>query len=703
MSPAARKVSAQALLVATCLLLIAATLAAYATRALFDSDRFAERAAAALQAPAVRQAVGDRVTDELVLPREADLLTARPLIAAAVGGAVGGDAFAGLFRRAVRDAHGAVFQRDRDTVTMTLADVGIVVAAAISQLDPQLAARLESNERLELLSRDLGAATGDLARQARDVRVLALVLAALALGAALAAVAVSPDRRGAAARVGVAAIVAGIVVVAVELLARAVVVDRAGDDAAVTAAVWDAFLGDLRTAGWLVAAVGAVLAAAATAIIQPVGIERPLRAAWRWLRAEPQHVGARIARAAVLIAAGALVVAGPEAALLFAARLAGVYVLYKGVEAILRLIGGPARVRAPRVRSRRRFATVAVAVAATLIVAALGAGFVAAGGADAPAPAEITRCNGRADLCDRPLDAIALPATHNSMSVPLPGWFAALQERPIGGQLEAGIRGLLFDTHYADRLASGRTRTYFASPEEFREAIAQDAVSDQSVQAAERLRGRLGFRGGGERGMYLCHTFCELGSTPLGDVLDDIHAFLVTHPAEVVVVINQDYVSPQDFVGAIGDARLTPYMIEPPRGRDWPTLRELIERDERLLVMAENTAGAAPWYQLAYERLTQETPFSFAGPAQLVDPQTLAPSCRPNRGRPDAPLFLLNHWINTDPVPRPGNAEIVNAYEPLLRRARTCERDRERNMNLVAVDFYERGDLFAVVDTLNRR
>ena len=199
------------------------------------------------------------------------------------------------------------------------------------------------------------------------------------------------------------------------------------------------------------------------------------------------------------------------------------------------------------------------------------------------------------------------------MSVPLPGWFAALQERPIGGQLEAGIRGLLFDTHYADRLASGRTRTYFASPEEFREAIAQDAVSDQSVLAAERLRGRLGFRGGGERGMYLCHTFCELGSTPLGDVLDDIHAFLVTHPAEVVVVINQDYVSPQDFVGAIGDARLAPYMIEPPRGRDWPTLRELIERDERLLVMAENTAGAAPWYQLAYERLTQETPFSFAG------------------------------------------------------------------------------------------
>jgi hypothetical protein len=47
------------------------------------------------------------------------------------------------------------------------------------------------------------------------------------------------------------------------------------------------------------------------------------------------------------------------------------------------------------------------------------------------------------------------------MSVPLPGWFASLEERPIAVQLEDGIRGLLLDTHYADRLSNGRTRTYF--------------------------------------------------------------------------------------------------------------------------------------------------------------------------------------------------------------------------------------------------
>jgi hypothetical protein len=43
----------------------------------------------------------------------------------------------------------------------------------------------------------------------------------------------------------------------------------------------------------------------------------------------------------------------------------------------------------------------------------------------------------------------------------------------------------------------------------------------------------------------------------------------------------------------------------------------------------------------------------------------------------------------------------VNAYEPLLARARACERLRGRPVNLVAVDFYRRGDLLRVVDALN--
>jgi hypothetical protein len=339
-----------------------------------------------------------------------------------------------------------------------------------------------------------------------------------------------------------------------------------------------------------------------------------------------------------------------------------------------------------------------VPVVAAVLVAAGVAAFVAGGGTEAPAQPRVTACNGHAALCARRLDEVVLPATHNSMSVPLPGWYSAEQERPIGGQLDDGIRGLLLDTHYGDRLASGRVRTYFGIEEERREVIGQDGVSPEAVASALRLRARIGFRGEGKRGMYLCHSFCELGATPLADGLDDIHQFLVTHPGEVVVVVNQDYVTPADFVKAIGDAGLTRYAATLGPG-PLPTLRSMIDSGRRLVLLAENHAGAASWYQLAYESLLQETPFHFDSAAQLLAAGSV---CPPNRGPASAPLFLLNHWVTTAPVQRPSDAAKVNAYAPLLARAQACERIRKRLPNLLAVNFYKEGDVFRVADTLNR-
>jgi len=66
-----------------------------------------------------------------------------------------------------------------------------------------------------------------------------------------------------------------------------------------------------------------------------------------------------------------------------------------------------------------------------------------------------------------------------------------------------------------------------------------------------------------------------------------------------------------------------------------------------------------------------------------------------------APLFLVNGWISTNPAPLPSNAAKVNAYEPLLRRLRECQRLRHHIPNLVAVDFYREGDVFKAVDALN--
>ena len=101
---------------------------------------------------------------------------------------------------------------------------------------------------------------------------------------------------------------AGVVIVIAYTVARAIVLASVRDpeERAAAAGVWDAFLGDLRTLGWVLAGCGAVVAAAAASLIAPIEIEGPLR---RGLAAGHDRAGGGpgcgVARAAALIVAGA--------------------------------------------------------------------------------------------------------------------------------------------------------------------------------------------------------------------------------------------------------------------------------------------------------------------------------------------------------------------------------------------------------------
>jgi hypothetical protein len=675
------------LVVLAAVLLLGATVTAYLDRTLFDSDRFADHAAAAVRDDRVRTAVADKVTDDLVLRTEPDLVAARPLIAAAVSGVVAGEAFTRLFAAAVRDAHRATFSRDQNTVTLTVFDVGTVVATALRKLQPDLADEIERRGRVELLSERIGSVTGDLTRTADRFRALAVVLSLLAVASAAGAVALSRDRRRTVTQLGIGAIAAGVAIAIAYLAVRSTLDD-------VPRAVWEQFLGDLFAWALLLAALGAIVAAAASSLIGPGALDGMFRRIAALVTAEPRTQAWRAVRAVALVAVGGVMIVSPLLVLQVATVLAGIVLVYAGIDALLRLVHRP-RPAAPPRRPRR---WLAYGVAAALAVAVVAV-FTAGGGVSEPrAAAPVERCNGHAELCDRTLADVVLPATHNSMSAPLPGWFSTMQERPIGGQLADGIRGLLIDTHYADKLRNGRVRTQLGGPDDIPRLVADDAVSQSSIDAALRLRDRLGFQGEGERGIYLCHSFCEIGATPLSDGLRDIHDFLVTNPDEVVVVVNQDYIPAADYVRAVREAGLEPYVaaLDPAR---LPTLRQMIESGHRLVLLAENHAGGAPWYELAYDRMLEETPYHFPTAKSLIgDP---AKTCAANRGPAGAPLFLLNHWVTTDPVPRPSDADVVNAYEPLLARARTCGQIRRHAMNLLAVNFYKRGDVFKVADTLN--
>jgi hypothetical protein len=180
-----------------------------------------------------------------------------------------------------------------------------------------------------------------------------------------------------------------------------------------------------------------------------------------------------------------------------------------------------------------------------------------------------------------------------------------------------------------------------------------------------------------------------------------MRTFLVANPGAVLVVVNQDYVKPEDFVEAVKEAKLEEFAYKGSVSGSWPTLRKMVDSGGRVLFLAENHAGGAPWYRSAYDTITEETPYAFKKVAQLTSGDTLDKTCEPNRGPHEAPFFLVNHWITTDPVPLPSNASKVNAYDALLARVDDCRRIRNHLPNLVAVNFYRRGDLFKVVDKLN--
>lgn len=303
-------------------------------------------------------------------------------------------------------------------------------------------------------------------------------------------------------------------------------------------------------------------------------------------------------------------------------------------------------------------------------------------------------CNGHAALCARSYDEVAFAATHNSMAAASErGWFFAEQPDGIVDQLDHGIRVLLVDSWYGQ---STDRRGIVATAEKQRQEAFEQAKAEfgeRPVRAALRLRGAAGLAPHGEVRPYLCHAMCELGSTLWLQSLRGIKDWLDAHPREVVTLFVQDEVTPADTARVIEDAGLEPYVYTPAADGSWPTLGEMIDAGTRLVVLMENHGGGdrLPWLIQGFD-VVQDTPYLFKSPADFT--------CDPNRGPADAPILLVNHWI--DQKGRvPQNAALANARDVLLPRLRECERERGQLPNFVAVDYYDRGDLLDVVDELN--
>lgn len=257
------------------------------------------------------------------------------------------------------------------------------------------------------------------------------------------------------------------------------------------------------------------------------------------------------------------------------------------------------------------------------------------------------KCNGHEALCERRYDEVAYPVTHNAMSNAEDGWSLPNQNFNITRQLSEGVRGLMLDTY--------------------------------------EEQGQL----------LLCHTVCFEGSQqPLVEGLGEIATFLEANRNEVASIILESYITHAQTAEAFDDSGLIDFVYAHEMGEPWPTLAELIEANTRLVVFQGEAQDAEfPWLMF-FDDHAWETPYSFETPDDFV--------CDPtDRGDPSNPLFLLNHFLTAPLGGKPEFAEMVN-YNPLfIDRALQCQEEGDALPNFVAVDFYDIGDLFDVVDTLN--
>jgi hypothetical protein len=255
------------------------------------------------------------------------------------------------------------------------------------------------------------------------------------------------------------------------------------------------------------------------------------------------------------------------------------------------------------------------------------------------------RCNGSADLCERRYDEVVYATTHNAYNAGDEGFFLPNQTYGVTRQLRDGVRGLMLDIY--------------------------DQAGD----------------------VLLYHGFYDdlLGHDRLANVLGEIVSFLDSNPDEVVTIIFETYSSPETTREAFVESGAIDYVVAHQAGEPWPTLAEMIERNERLVVFTDRDGGTYDWYLPVWDH-ARETPYAARSPEEL--------ECLGGRGPEDAQLLIFNHFL-TQISGSPSLAEMIN-HDPFLGdRVAECEAALMQKANFITVDFYEIGDTLAVTRRLN--
>ncbi len=672
----------------------------YTSRTIFNPSIFSHRVADSLAQPTVARVVAEQVADQ-ILEKHRDLTPYRPVLRGTIEYVVASEPFRAVVRRAAKEAHAKLISEEGHDFTLTLADLGVVLRNALSMY-PQISEKIPDRAEAAInvvTNSPLAERVLAVLRIGHRLRVRAVgcLAAGLVLGACGVLVTRRKDRY--LLRLGIALAIASFVLAGAARFggAWAATLARTPVGADLVRGLWPAFVGPLAIRMLVLGAIGLVLVSAITSMLEKINLAAIARGVWIRVGKQQPRAGWGIVRGFLFLAFGIAVSFHPIQTIFVLVTVSGAVLFFLGIQEVFTTAVrfAPRLERAVVVRQEgKRSSRPAVVVVGALVLLFAGAGgvWLARHGDAVAEETPIDACNGSPNLCDRRLNEVAFATTHNSMAAAdISEWMFPNQERGIRGQLEDGVRGFLIDIHYGVH-AEDVIKTMIENEEVSRQKY-EATLGKEGVEAAMRIRDRLIGKEEGEPDVYLCHGFCELGAMPFVKALEEMKDFLVAHPNEVLIIVIQDEgVKPADVAACFAKSGFDKFVyrgsIKPP----WPTLREMIESDERVLVFAENNAEGVPWYHPVFDAF-QETPYGFKTPAEF--------SNAPNRGGKKGSLLLMNHWIESTPAPLPSNAEIVNSYDFLLKRARACRKERGMMPNLVAVDFYRTGDLFRVVRKLN--
>lgn len=324
----------------TFVLAVLATVMVFAQDRVFDASTFATTVGSTTSEPAVNEYLAGAMADSLI-DQAPDLAIVGPLLERVSAEVLESDAASQILEQATETAHVAILSGREDALVMDLSELVVPIDDALTALDPGLADLI--NDDVAELSVTVSA--GELApravRLAESVRSLTFVLVALSVAGLLALVALETTAFRGLSRMGSVLGLVGLVLIVVRAVGSTVIASygRTAVEAGALAGAWNIVLGDLRSWGWALVMVGAILSGLGTAVAHQGRVANELSERWHALMSDDAPAAIRVGRTVFAFLAGVWALMHPSTAVATAVRALGFVALVLVASRLARMFG----------------------------------------------------------------------------------------------------------------------------------------------------------------------------------------------------------------------------------------------------------------------------------------------------------------------------------------------------------------------------